>query len=759
MKTITSLSTMTQPRSEMIYEIPLITDKILTPLIQTTLEGLSLEQWRMIAYGELDSLTRAALAGTCMQMVRSVSTVILNAVIPVAEQNTSSRRSKDDFKVSEEQIHASLGDSLTESFNKVFKVQSESCVLSENLTQLVAQEVTLKVNFVLAVVVRTPVSPSVGMAFFVNSTVSSTSALDEMVVCAAEILSQRFAELDSKTKQTLSWRGFSETTSEKGLDEDEAAAIHLRELMENLDSFITAATKEVSSILLKKLFESTGDKITPETALQALDVSASIVKTITESLQSLNFGDAISQMSPVLNFPILTCDNLHSLVSTLKAFLASQVPMSENHEARINLRWHEFHRFSEKLICDLMEDLQSTMNVLARDCSEVMKSKSPEIKTPSLSQCELPGYIQDPEELQASPETVFTVSRTTFSDSDDEEACEEDMMTVIDRVQRMLLEVFLPNQQAGDESNYEHQGNIMCHKKTCSLTKKLTEEVYHYLMQGQTYQIPTVPEGEMMSDAAIPWVADSLQPARSPELSYTITENRVRCFLLNMLLWFRSDPDSMNLTNVVLEYLTDIEGVISGILTGQRDDESTTYSEELREDSFQDSFQYSVQDLCTGDLTMMFDGMVSDLLTRLLTHTAASINKPSKETDCEETVNYLTDLCLTEMETRSNWAIPEDFDTDELVFSLFNELTEKFGSASLLHSALTLRDPAFDQIIIDVLMAPFCRIQTSELESENTKSFYETAPSKTKSHKKCRLRRFFSAVAKAISWPFTSCKP
>ncbi|CAJ1055007.1 uncharacterized protein LOC117830764 [Xyrichtys novacula] len=149
--------------------------------------------------------------------------------MPKAQQYITSSKTQDDlspdvFRVSEERIHTLLGDSIAQTFSEIFQVQGQACIFLDNLSQLVTEEVALKVNFILSVAIKTPVSSLQKQAFFVSSTISCISTLDDMVVCTAGILSQCFAELDSKLKQHLCLEGFSKKTIMESVDEDKPKA-------------------------------------------------------------------------------------------------------------------------------------------------------------------------------------------------------------------------------------------------------------------------------------------------------------------------------------------------------------------------------------------------------------------------------------------------------------------------------------------------------------------------------------------------------
>ncbi|XP_034381648.1 uncharacterized protein LOC117725900 [Cyclopterus lumpus] len=190
-------------------EVPLLTSKSLKEVVMLHLKYITEEQWALLAGGQVDPDTALLLSVLCLNIVERVYNLVLEVVasqvydwalgqssdarasghssasVPMIEIE-SPRQEWNFHTVTEEDMQASLGDSLHRCLGETLDVASERSDHSEQLLLLVAEEVANKVNRKLADVTQTNSSRQLE--------VSSESAPLDMVHHVAKILESCLAQ-------------------------------------------------------------------------------------------------------------------------------------------------------------------------------------------------------------------------------------------------------------------------------------------------------------------------------------------------------------------------------------------------------------------------------------------------------------------------------------------------------------------------------------------------------------------------------------
>ncbi|KAF1372635.1 hypothetical protein PFLUV_G00267950 [Perca fluviatilis] len=160
-------------------EMPLLTSETLDEVVMLYLGYITNENWLLLADGSIDSATVLLLSDLCYEVVQTVCDEVLDVVAPQVNDKTwghismesasnpsntyvtmylgeseSPQREHNYHSVTVEDIQASLGHSLHQCLGEALEVVEESSDDSEQLLQLVAEEVAKKVNRTLAAITQ-----------------------------------------------------------------------------------------------------------------------------------------------------------------------------------------------------------------------------------------------------------------------------------------------------------------------------------------------------------------------------------------------------------------------------------------------------------------------------------------------------------------------------------------------------------------------------------------------------------------------------
>lgn len=115
--------------------MPSVSKNLVFSLIDSFFKKLSVEQWRLLTAGTPDVGTKMLLAGLLLDIVDTVT------------EELAFNINEGDGVMSEKDVEACLGDTISWSFSEVLQIEEEvQCVSSQKLTELVVEEVTQEVN-------------------------------------------------------------------------------------------------------------------------------------------------------------------------------------------------------------------------------------------------------------------------------------------------------------------------------------------------------------------------------------------------------------------------------------------------------------------------------------------------------------------------------------------------------------------------------------------------------------------------------------
>ncbi|XP_071322867.1 uncharacterized protein [Trachinotus anak] len=567
-----------------------VTPEALLPVVNKYFERFSAVQWNMLSAGIQDSATTAALTDLCTEVIQILCTIVLRVVKPMLEDSSHQRESQADINIFLENLNTNVGDSLSRSFALALDVPQEKYDSAEQLTALVEEEVSQKVNSIVSAAINSPVWPS-QPAVFVSGSVSNIRSLGQMVSHASKCLRRYLDRLkfqclgecwQPKITESSSYKSSESTPEVLEIEEPEKC-----ETPQSVKSKISvpSATKAVTDIFLKwssktsDMEEEGDDSPRSDISLDAQDAASDIVQVIKEDLHYDNLeyvaGCSEKSISPTPHF------DMRLIFNKVREFFASQARPSDDTTDSIQI-YHKqrFSRFAQEQYVKMVAELKSKFRTRRLEFLVRLKqgARSPQL-TLTEDECLMPGAV--PESPRPTPETpsptsmVSEVSMRTKRSTVNSEAIKTD-------VDRLFHKLHQPEHPAASKTleNIKASGEIR------KFSKELVDKLYEHLMAGLTDQIPVVSTDRCLSDSVIPELTrKATRSPFSPEVLYAITEDSVEKFLQKVLLWIDKEPsEKTNYSEEVSGALTDIQDVITKMLsTPEEEDIMRLESPEARD--------------------------------------------------------------------------------------------------------------------------------------------------------------------------------
>ncbi|XP_071320964.1 uncharacterized protein [Trachinotus anak] len=139
-------------------DVPLFTSEIFEPIFTSFLHNITNERWMILAAGHIDTTTIILLSNMCYELLEEITVLVLQVVAPqvlawvqdqispvIASTSTDVSIERNYYHVTEEDIQATLGDSLHFSFAEALGVDKE-WPETDKLMELFAAEVKERVN-------------------------------------------------------------------------------------------------------------------------------------------------------------------------------------------------------------------------------------------------------------------------------------------------------------------------------------------------------------------------------------------------------------------------------------------------------------------------------------------------------------------------------------------------------------------------------------------------------------------------------------
>ncbi|XP_071319933.1 uncharacterized protein [Trachinotus anak] len=144
-------------------DVPMFTPDVFETVFQSFISNITKEQWMILAAGNIDADMIKLLSTACKDILDAITVLVMEVVEPQVVARVQDNFSKDTpnnvspalirnyYCVTEEDIQATLGDSVHLSFVAVLKVQQERSI-TKKLTELFAAEVKERVNHQLTLI-------------------------------------------------------------------------------------------------------------------------------------------------------------------------------------------------------------------------------------------------------------------------------------------------------------------------------------------------------------------------------------------------------------------------------------------------------------------------------------------------------------------------------------------------------------------------------------------------------------------------------
>lgn len=663
------------------YFIPTIGPENISPLILSSLKGLTFRQCWKIARGSADGETKTILADMCMEIIQQVSTDILTDVLPLAD--SYSRRHGKGFIIQEDAIRATLSHLLQKCFADSLGMQDETSVPSEELAQLFGREVTQKVNSALSTANQSPARASKKPMIFISGCSSSYKTLHNLVMHAETMLKKCMIQMKSQCTLLKYWR------AESQLGEASTTSIENAQHKAELESYLEPEISETSS----------RESVT-SIALPSCIFSCSSEDTVSE-VQSVGPAQLIGN------------------------FFDNELPESQDTDLSHQRLKSRYSKFAKGYICRIMQKLETKCyqgHSMGKEIIETIATQYSALDPLNI----LPGAVPESTLTEAALEFPASISRTTII-NDSEEQLVESMHAIADTIEVLAEEMV---QQA--ERELLAQGHTdaralalcKCLEKLIScdelknIARNLTDNI-SCLMSGQGHQIPTIPVKETLHDSVVynGWSGET-------ELFYIVTDDEVLRFLQQSILWFTTESlgktsrrgrETELLVRATVapddqagqqEDLEDFVSLTSGEEFFSEDGEPEDSGPGEQSPEALASQARSAESESDASATTLLsesgsecNHFVSLVLVRLL----CSIFKESKLSlsviDFDDKLKKLSVRTLQEMNSANIATSSMGCNAEKMHKALYNDLCEEFGSAKALQTSLVSQDPAFNGMV------------------------------------------------------------
>ncbi|GLD62340.1 uncharacterized protein AKAME5_001407200 [Lates japonicus] len=765
----------------------------------------------MLAAGTPDSATESGLVDMVTEIVQTVSTEVLKFVKPMFEGEMQRKTSQADIRAALEDVSIYLENSLSESFAAALGMSQDKCDSAEKLAALVEKEVLQKVSSIASAAVGNvwPSQPAV----FVTGSVTTTS-LRYMVFHATRCLKRYLGKLNSECLGHC-WRPknieFSQLRSSGStsqiLETEEREPLESSQSLKSKIS-VPSATEAVTDILMK--WSGKTPDMDVSLSLDAHYAASDIVRDVQNNLHH-DFGH-VAEHSVKSNLP-KPHFNMGLIHNKVREFFTSQVkPTTHSSNTNQTLRKCNFCRFVlkqfEKMVADLRGAFKSKESKflvsLEQDSASSLRLMGAEDSSEVLEDI-LPGVMPDDTRSRPqTPRTLTPTSQTTIINVVKKEpyVTLDNVKTDVDILYDKLYQPERPAAFARRTlENFKSSGEIR------AFSRELVNKMYNHLMVGHTYQLPLVSSDRCLSDSVISELQSKggdTQSHFSPEVLYAMTEDAVEKFLQHVFLWMEKERlEKRNYIEEVSGALTDIEDLFTDILNSteeasnmqrttpchaqasqpesfssdddcdglnvrvhfdtrnfisgklaSRDENSKTYSQQTKssyhapeERQFTPSITPDEPEKGHAAVSMSrslssSEGMTNDLITALFMRLIINVpwrNRGSLGSlDIDSIIKKLSDIVQKEVDIEDSGITKGNI--KKINKAVIKDLHREFGSSNrLLNAAIASNDTSFDDAVVKYL-----KVHLDNLTD---------APPR-----KSAAARFFAAVGRGLTRPFTWCR-
>lgn len=739
---------MEEPLTQMEKHI-LISPGLLQPVVNKCFNKFSEVQWSMLAAGMTDSDTELALSNMFTEIVQSATTAILNTLVHSDACWLPRSAAQAGVNTVQEKLHPQLRDSLLTNFAVALLVPQVKCESAERLTKLIEQEVSLKVNSIVSMVMKGSCWPE-ELAVFVSGAISHTEAflmVSHVTMCLQGLLvqlSSQSLEPCCQRKMTAFAQNKSSDSTSQMLETEEPKRY---EASEDIKSKLCSlgVTETVSNILLKWSNKSS-DTCTSQ---DSHCLASKIVNTIINDLHYIDNRDGAGCYEDVLSIPHF---NMGLIIDQVKDFYTAQSKRHGNDQNNQTLCKQNFMMVTKKVFELNMAALKQQCEYLVNLTQESVSFRR-DTEDENDPEYILPGAVPEIPRPQSEP---CPWTAPTFDIIEEE-------------VESLFYKMNVP-----EESGASFNQSFEIKK----ISKALVDKVYGYLSGCQKYQTSFGPNGRSLSDSVI--FHTGKVETFPEEVVCDMTEDAVGQFLQQVLLWMETHPaNKPNYTDQVSGALSDIKDLISHVLTSLEGDMSSwssesyeslgsTWSSEpyhspgsstlnlntptylglvgsptLKECKFnvtsEVSFNSEDSKQC-ANLSVISEWSNENTIVPLVLRIMMKAPKVTRLSIRTEDITHIVERLTKKAEA----AINCDLSINKIIAKKLNkavirDLKREFGcSETLLLCAMALDTSPFDDAVVKYL-----KIHLDALESQN--------------RNKSAVVRFFTAAGRTLKKPFTMC--
>ncbi|CAI5635760.1 unnamed protein product [Oreochromis niloticus] len=743
---------------------PINSEDIL-PAISGCFDRLSGLQWGLIENGIWDSDVQVALADMITDVIQSVSASTIKTKILGGQDQLNDASFQTSLSIAVTKISPILGNTLSTSFAAALNVTHEECDSAVELTQMVEEEISNKVNSGWVLVPENPDS------IYVTRKITNIKNLRSMVSHAFSYLKRYKGKLSCLCMRTLpsSFSSSNESLESKLSEMGTIKEISMALMRWSTDREISKDDEDCH-IELQPMEEKESDEFA-----EAEEKAQSDVETILNNLNYLHDeDDADKAAADIVNVLIANIQypdaeditlsekcsspkpafDVDLVIKKVKDFFASCSLIIKPDEVK-----QHFFRFAkkefEKMNSELKDQVKKSKGFFTFQRQQANSAESERADARK-------SVHMNPSEVPRKSPTLETTVKSSSP------LKFRTVMPVMDKLFSKLT-------QAGHLD--------LTSKEIEMFSRELTDKVYDHV--ESTYPAPTMQMGKSLSESDMSKTSqgDCNVPS-APEVPYVLVGDSVERFLQNLLFWLENETLTQTIINdkisgavedIVRVLTPSKEEVMVGpdagetsdrlftsqsspvtdltnqpvcvsaehpdLVSNTSNDQASVSHTEPTEGQSQPATSEKTEEELSETLVSPDDRLIANqfstlLVMRLSRKLPQNIINLLDTEKIDLATNHLTELVLSEVRRTKSLEILKN-NRVKLVKATAKGLIKEFGSSDKFFDVMISEDSSFYDTILNHLAINL--------------GVFMNPP------KKSKLARFFSAVLKAFKKPFSCC--
>ncbi|XP_019211930.1 uncharacterized protein LOC109200771 [Oreochromis niloticus] len=706
----------------------LINSEDILPAISGCFDRLSGLQWGLIENGIWDSDVQVALADMITDVIQSVSASTIKTLLLGGQDQLNDASFQTSLSIAVTKISPILGNSLSTSFAAALNVTHEECDSAVELTQMVEEEISNKVNSGWVLVPENPES------IYVTRKITNIKNLRCMVSHAFSYLKRYKGKLSCLCMKTLP---SSFSSSVESLESKLSEMGTIKEISMDLMRWSTdrEISKDDEDCHMMLHDEDDADK-----------AAADIVNVLIANIQypdteDITLSEKCSSPKPAFDVDLV--------IKKVKDFFASCALIIKPDEVK-----QHFFRFAkkefEKMNSELKDQVKKSKGYLTfhRQQANSAESESADSRK---------SVHMNPSEVPRKSPTLETTVKSSSP------LKFRTVMPVMDKLFSKLT-------QAGHLD--------LTSKEIEMFSRELTDKVYDHV--ESTYPAPTMQMGKSLSESDMSKTSQGeCNVPSAPKVPYVLVEDSVERFLQNLLFWLENETLTQTIINdkisgavedIVRVLTSSKEEVMIGPDAGETSDRLFISQSSPVTDLTNQPVCVSAEhpDLVSNTsenpeeersetLVSLYAKLIANQFSTLLaTRIAQKLHKNTRNLldpgKLDLVINHLTELVLSEVRCTKSLEILKN-NRVKLVKATAEGLIKEFGSPDKFFNVMISEESSFDGTILKHL-AMNLSDQASVSHTEPTEG--QSQPATSENPEEERSETLVSLYAKLIAHQFST---